>query len=178
MQLHEFFSQEEMELLRTRAERVAAPLQEEDRAGHVTALVVIMRGEMYALPIDSITVVYQDVVVIPVPCVPNFVAGIANVRGHLVSVLDLAVLLGLERGEDTEETGLVVAQAGETTIGFRVEAVGEVIELQISQMNSVPANMNVSHVECIQGIFPDGTALLNMTAILEDPRIIVDETTN
>jgi hypothetical protein len=38
--------------------------------------------------------------------------------------------------------------------------------------------MNVTHVECLQGIFPDGTALLNMSAILEDPRIVVDETTS
>lgn len=175
MQLQELFSPEQLELLRMRAERVAAPLQEEEKTGQVTALTVMIAGENYALPIDSITVVYQNVAIVPVPCVPPFVAGIANVRGHLVSVLDLAALLGLESG-GTTEAALVVAQAGDANIGFRIEAVGEVIELPMSQLNPVPSNMNLAYAEYIQGICHDGTALLNMNVLLNDPHIVVDDT--
>ena len=178
MPLHEMFSPEEMELLQLRAQRVAAPLQEKDKAGHLTALVAIMRGEKYALPIDAITVVYQNVDIIPVPCVPDFVAGIANVRGHLVSVLDLAAFLGLDSYDHTGGATLVVARAGDASIGFVVEAIGEVIELPMSQINFVSANMNLDQADSIQGIFPDGSVLLNMKAVLEDPRLVIDESIN
>ncbi|WP_119070695.1 chemotaxis protein CheW [Aggregatilinea lenta] len=175
MQLETLFSEEELALLRLRAERVAAPLQEEDRAGTLTALVVVLQGEKYALRIDAITVVYQHVAIVPIPCVPEFVAGIANVRGHLISVLDLAALLGLRRGEDAAEAALVVAETEDARIGFRVETIGEVVELAVSQLNPVPIDMNLAQSTYLQGLFPDGTALLNMQVILGDPRLIVDD---
>lgn len=177
MKLDELFTQEELEILQMRAARVAAPLQEEDRTGHITALIVVIHHETYALPIESIKAVYQSINIVPVPCVPNIVAGIANVRGHLISVLDLAAVLGLESG-NASECGLVIADAGDSSIGFRVPTIGEVVDLPMSQMNPIPANMNVGQAEYLQGIFPDGTALLNLQAVLEDPRLVVDDSNN
>lgn len=178
MALHELFSESELTLLRQRAERVAAPLRDERSSDRLTALIVHMHGEKYALPIDLITVVYHDVVIIPVPCVPNYVAGMANVRGYLVSVLDLAAVMGVESGGNNAEAALVVAAASDANIGFRVEMVGEVVDLARSQMNAVPPNMNLAQMDYLQGIFPDGTALLNLKALLEDKRLIVDDTSN
>ncbi len=177
MSLQDLFSEKELALLRQRAERVAAPLRDERSRDRLTALIVMMHGEKYALPIDLITVVYRDVVVIPVPCVPNFVAGMANVRGHLVSVLDLAAVLGVEGANNDAESALVVAAAADANIGLRVEVVGEVVDLAISQMNPVPPNMNLAQAEYLQGIFPDGTALLNLKAVLDDKRLVVDDAT-
>lgn len=177
MSLHELFSEEDLALLRQRAERVAAPLRDEHSSDRMTALIVIMRGEKYALPINLITLVYSDVVIISVPCVPEFVAGIANVRGHLVSVLELSAILGVERTENSSENALVVAEAGDASIGFRAQAVGEVVELPLNEMNPVPANMNLAHPEYLRGIFSDGVALLDLKSILEDERLKVDEAT-
>lgn len=176
MLLHELFSEEEFAILQQRAKRVAAPIQEERRSDSISALRVSICGEQYALPINSITLVYRDIAIVPVPCVPNFVAGIANVRGHLITVLDLASLLGLE-SDDAPVADLVMAKASDAVTGFRVETIGEVVELAADQINSVTTNMNLAHAAYLQGILPDGTALLNIEAILEDPRLIVDETT-
>jgi purine-binding chemotaxis protein CheW len=167
-----------MELLRARAERVAAPLQDGHQLGRITALVAMLQREKYALPIDAITAVYQDVTVVPVPCVPEFVAGIANVRGRLISVLDLAAILGLESSGHNAQAALVLAEAGDTSVGFRIETVGEVVELQMNEINPVPANMNYEQAGYLVGLFPDGTAVLNMQAILDDPHLVVDESTD
>ena len=177
MQLQELFSQEEMALLQARAERVATPLQPKDKEGDINVLLVIMQGETYGLLLEAITAVYQDVTIIPIPCAPNFVAGIANVRGHLVSILDLAMLLGLEGSSNTSGAGLIVAEFEDAHIGFRVEVIGEVVELSTAGMNPVPANMNLAHPQYLRGIFPDGTALLDMKSVLNDPRLAVDEPT-
>ncbi len=108
----------------------------------ITALVAIIQHEHYALPIAEITAVYQDVVIVPVPCAPDFVAGIANLRGHVLSVVDLGVLLGLPSRNDTAGAALVVAEADDASIGFRVEAVGEIVELALSSMNPITTTMN------------------------------------
>lgn len=174
MNLNERFSKEEIDILHMRAERIAIPVQDEDRDGRVTALIIALEGEKYALPIDAITVVFRDIVVIPVPCVPQFVAGIANVRGHLVSVIDLAALMGLPTHSD-DSCALVVAESGDIRVGFRIESIGDVVELTMNQMGPVPSNINFASMECLVGIFPDGITLLDVKAILNDPRMVVDE---
>jgi purine-binding chemotaxis protein CheW len=175
MQLQELFSTEEMEILRLRADRIAAPLQEEDKTGHIAALIALMRGETYALPIDAITVTLRSFAIVPIPCVPKFVAGVANVRGHLVSVLDLAALLGLQSTDGTVDGVLVVVQADEINIGFHVEAIGDVIELSANDMTPVSPTINLTHPEYLDGIFPGGVGLLNIEAILRDPGLVIDE---
>lgn len=176
MQFHEMFSEDELEILRLRAERIAAPLQEENKTGRISALVARMHGETYVLPIDAITMVIRNVALFPIPCVPKFVAGIANVRGHLVTVLDLAVLLGLESKDETSSSVLVVVEADDISIGFHVESIGEVIELSMSDLNPMSPAIHLAHPEYLQGIFPDGTGLLNLPAILQDSRLEIDET--
>ncbi len=174
MNIQDLFSGEELRLLQLRAERVATPIAEEDKAGSIAVLTTTIGKEHYALPIDTITAVYDDVLIIPVPGVPGFVAGIANVRGHIVSVLNLGSVLGL-KSEGKATSAMFVSETEAGSIGLCVESIGEVVELPTSQMNATPTNMNLDHPEYFQGIFLDGTALLNVNAILADPRLMVDD---
>ncbi len=174
MHRDEMLTQDELQILQTGSERTAAQRYEDDNVGVVTALVASIQHEHYALPITEITAVYQDVVIVPVPCAPEFAAGIANVRGHLLSVVDLGMLLGLPSRE-TAGAALVVAEAGDVSIGFRVEAIDEIVELEMSRMNPITPTMNLGQGQYLRGIFPDGIALLDVSAILDDPRLADDE---
>lgn len=174
MHLKEVFSPEELRLLQQRAERIAVPITEDDSSGRVAVLTVIIRQERYAFPIAGVRAVYKEVLTIPVPGVPAFVAGIANIRGHIVSVLDLGALMGLGGLESESGAMLVVDNAG-GSIGMHVEAIGEVVELPMSQLNPIPSSMSLEHQEYFQGVFHDGTALLDVRKLLADPRIQVDQ---
>ncbi len=155
--------------------QVEATAPEGDEGEAITVLVAVIQHERYALPITEITAVYQNVVIVPVPCAPEFVAGVANVRGHILSVLDLGVLLGLPKGDDTAGVALIVVAADEASIGFRVEAIDEIAELTLSRLNPITPTMNLGQAQVLRGIFPDGTALLDVNAILADPRLAGDE---
>ncbi len=168
-------TQEATQILQTRAERTASQPHKSAGAEVITALVAVIQHEQYALPITEITAVYQNVVIVPVPCAPAFVAGITNVRGHVLSVVDLGTLLGLPTREDAAGAALVVVDAGDASIGFRVEAVGEIVELALSSMNPITATMNLNQAQYLRGIFADGIALLDVRAILDDPRLADDE---
>ena len=93
MSIFEHFSEEEREILRIRAERAANAVRESAQEAVFSALEVTIQSQSYALPIEVLTTVYENVAVVPVPCVPSFVAGIANIRGRILPVFDLAVLL-------------------------------------------------------------------------------------
>ncbi len=178
MSMYERFSERELRILKTRAERVADELHDQQEAEELTALLVTMSGERYALPIASITVVYEGMRIEPIPCTPPFVAGIANVRGHILPVIDLAVLLGLRRRPVSGPVSLIVVGNDEMSVALYVEEIGEVAALPLDRLAAVPASFSIEHVTHLQGVLPDGTVLLDVSAILRDPALIVNEQVN
>lgn len=171
MPLHEHFTSEEIRVLQARAERVAAPLQPPAPMGRIVALIVRACGEPYALPIAAISSVVEQPVIVPVPCTPPHIAGIANVRGHIVTVLCLAAVLGLQAEARPAQQALVVAQAGEVSIGLRVDAIGDLAEFQRSALNPALGEAG----GCLEGVFAEGVGLLSLQAIIEDSRLLVSD---
>src|SRR5882724_2626146 len=94
MSIYEHFSQQELEILWARAERAAYAAQKSDAETLITALQITPGGESYALPVELLHGVYEGIEVMAVPCTPPFIAGVANVRGRILPVLDLATVLG------------------------------------------------------------------------------------
>jgi purine-binding chemotaxis protein CheW len=178
MSIYSQFSEQELAILRARAERLASTSGREAEGEMVTALAVQISGETYALNIEALTAVYDDVAIVPVPGVPSFVAGIANVRGHILPVLDLAVLLGIASESKDKSGNLVVASTSELTVAFQVETIGEVSSFLRGDISSLPPSFTAGQNVYLQGVLPNGTALLDMETILNDPALIVDEAVN
>ncbi len=182
MSIYEHFSEEELVLLRARAQRIGdAPRDEEQDDVLLTVLVVTVQGETYAFPIDSITAVYENIPITPIPCVPPFVAGVSNIRGHIIPVLNLATLLGVSDGsmfsEDALEENAFVVAANETmTVAFFVEVIGEVTYLLTKRLTPVPATLDIPNTNYLQGTLPEGTVLLDIETILSDPALVIEET--
>ncbi len=65
-------------------------------------------GNRFALPIENVLEVLRPLPVTPVPGVPDWLCGVANIRGDIVTVADLAPLLGLE--DDGQRNGLVIVR--------------------------------------------------------------------
>jgi purine-binding chemotaxis protein CheW len=170
MSFYDHFSDDDRDVLRARAERIASTQNAANQGDTLSALLIRVGGESYALPLYALTAVYQEHPVVPVPCVPPFIAGIANIRGQILPVLDLATLLGVPN--EAEKRALVVASNAEISIGLCAEVVGEVTALPAHTLQPVPTVLNRAYVESIAA---DGTALLNVDAILNDPSLMVDE---
>jgi purine-binding chemotaxis protein CheW len=84
-------------------------------------------SEAYAIPVTQVSGVSELGQVTPVPGSPPGVLGVRNLRGHLVPVIDLAVMLGVSR---VDAPGyLLVAQAQEEQAGLAIDAVSGVSEL-------------------------------------------------
>ena len=170
MSFYDHFSEDEIAILRARAERIASTQQTKE-SDAFSALVVRVGGEAYALPMDSLTAVYEGYTIVPLPCVPPFVAGMVNVRGQILPVMDLAVLLGIP--SEAAKRSLLIVSNAEFSLGLCVQTVGDVISVLVSTLQPVPAALNQVY---LRNVLPDGTALLDLDAILNDPSLIVDET--
>jgi purine-binding chemotaxis protein CheW len=86
-----------------------------------------LAGEQYALAVDHVTEVVLLDALTPVPGAPPSVLGLCNLRGEVVSVVDLAAVLGLP-GEH-HPTRLVVTAVSGTRAGLAIDEVMDVAPL-------------------------------------------------
>jgi purine-binding chemotaxis protein CheW len=171
MSILDRFSEKEQSILKSRAERIAQTVDDIRNVDLIHALTVMIQGEVYALPVDSLVNVYEDANIVPVPCTPSYVSGIANVRGRIVPVFDLADLLNLSADINHEKATLIVATDELVTLAFCVNQVGDILTIASREFGLVHGS---NRDEYIQGVLSDGTALVHIKAILSDPRLIVN----
>jgi purine-binding chemotaxis protein CheW len=83
------------QVLKRRAEQLAKLPLSADTGDEVEVLVCSLGGERYAVETRHLRAVQWASGITPVPCTPGFVVGIVSVRGEIVTLLDLASMIGL-----------------------------------------------------------------------------------
>ncbi|HET6352398.1 MAG TPA: chemotaxis protein CheW [Coriobacteriia bacterium] len=119
------------EILRRRAESLAAPVDEHALADLTSVLLFRVGRDWFGVSVADIREIFQDYAVTPLPCVPSHVRGVVNVRGEIISVLDPAVMMGLSIGrvEITPDTPAIVLASGEIVAAIAVNEIGDIAEV-------------------------------------------------
>ena len=169
------FTEKERAVLQARADRAARQLLTGKEDSTLTTLSVAVSSESYGLPIATVIAVYEQMLVVPVPCTPSFVAGIANIRGHILPVMDLGILLGAPTRETGLIASLVVISDGDLSIALRVDEIGAVQALATNSLAPLASNLDLAHTSYLKGMLPDGSILLDVNAILSDPVLVVND---
>jgi purine-binding chemotaxis protein CheW len=158
-------------VLRTRARHLAAapaagPTREEREV-----LLCRVGAEQYAVPLEALRRLQPAAGLTPLPCTPAFVAGLLNVRGELVTVLDLGVALDLRAASailPTSQVLLVDAPRGQ--VGLLVD---EVLSTESLSRQGLAAGL--SGQDFAAGVAAARTVLLTVERLLTDARFEVDE---
>ncbi|HHL39735.1 MAG TPA: chemotaxis protein CheW [Deltaproteobacteria bacterium] len=88
-----------------------------------------------------------------VPRSPDFVEGVINLRGKVIPVVDLRKRFGLSVGdESSNETRIIVVEVGNKTVGFKVDAVSEVLRLPAETVEPPPSLVAGIGSEYIYGV--------------------------
>lgn len=80
-------------------------------------------GQLFAAPIMLVQEVLRAVPATKLPAAPPFLAGVTNLRGRVTPLVDLAVLLGVEREEQAQDNFLIVCRIEDMQIGLLVRAI-------------------------------------------------------
>ena len=120
-----------------------APPSRRSRSAANKYLTLVLAHEHYGMPILKVQEIIGLQDITPVPRMPHEVRGVLNLRGRVIPVLDLRNRFGLERGEDTKRTCIIVVQvaaaAGPVTMGVVVDQVSEVQDIPPEQIEPAPA---------------------------------------
>ena len=94
-------------------------------------------GELYALELGSCIVVLAAQGLTGVPCTPPHIAGVLNVRGELLTVIDMAAALGLTANPSTpaESARVVLVEAPRARVGLLVEEVLDIRQLSLERLD-------------------------------------------
>lgn len=83
------------EILLRRAQSLALEAEDEQAVDSMGVLLFRLGDEWYAVKVDDVREIYQEYSITPMPCVPEYILGVVSIRGEIVSVTDLAKMMGL-----------------------------------------------------------------------------------
>jgi purine-binding chemotaxis protein CheW len=111
-----------------------------------------LENEIYGINVMQVQEVLRYSEIAPVPGAPNYVLGIINLRGNVVTVIDTRSRFGLETCEVTDNTRVVVIESEKQVIGILVDSVAEVVYLKASEIDDAPNVGNEESAQFIQGV--------------------------
>lgn len=96
---------------------------------------------LLGLDLRHVHEVNRPVKTTPVPHAPRQVRGVVNLRGDVVTVLDLRSVLGMPEIAETRDTRCVIVATGGERTGLLVDRVADVLTLTGDQVEAPPANI-------------------------------------
>ena len=122
-------------------------------AGRSDFVTVRVGGQLLGLPVLAVHDVMNAQKITPVPAAPSFVAGVLNLRGRIVTAIDLRNRLGLPgRAEGEKSMSVVVEHRGEP-YSLLIDSVGEVLSLENEQLEKNPVTLSPRWREISVGIY-------------------------
>ncbi len=120
-----------------------------------------LADEKYGIPLSTVKEVIGMVDITPVPHVPNFFKGLINLRGKIISIIDLRIKLGLPKTDMVpKKTTIVITEIDDLTLGAIVDDVQEVVGFEKDQVeNSIDVQSKVSR-EFVTGVAKTNTKKL------------------
>jgi purine-binding chemotaxis protein CheW len=173
-----------------RAERLARVSTESDKDEQVQLVMLRLGREVYGVDVQYVFDIRLLEALTHVPRVPDWMAGVVNLRGRIFSVVDLARFLGLAHQEATMSKGhalsedqpvryLVVVETPDMELAFLADEVLPMEEISLGQIQEVTTTVGGIRPDYVRGVAgrKSGNSLvvLDLPALLADKQLIVHE---
>ncbi len=106
-----------------------------------------------------------------VPQASDYVEGILNLRGRIVTIVDLGTKLGLASVNKTQTNRNIIVNSEDEHIGLLVDAISDVVTTRREDIELAPANIDGVNGKCLQGVLKTENQLigiLDLDEVLRD----------
>jgi len=168
--------EETQRILKARAQALALePVQAEAANERLEVVEFLLAYERYAVESRYVREVYPLESLTPLPCTPVFVLGIVNLRGEILSVIDIKKFFDLPEQGLTDLNKLVVLRSENMLFGILADAISEVRRIPITGIQPSLPTLTGIREAYLRGVTPDRTIILDAEKLLSDANIIVQE---
>ncbi len=119
------------------------------------------------------TMLVQEIIKVPditkVYLAPEDITGIINLRGKIVTIIDLAIKLELPTEVEMANRRIIIVESQDEPFGLVVDKINDVIHIDGDELDSAPSNVRVAQSRFISGVFRDNEqliAILNLDEII------------
>ncbi|GGA41634.1 chemotaxis protein CheW [Dyella nitratireducens] len=168
--------EESRKILAFRAQALAAgKLADEAVEATIEVVEFNLAYERYAIESRYVREVYPLENLTPVPCTPSHVLGVVNLRGEIISVIDIRVFFDLPKTGLPDLNKVMVLESEHMSFGVLVDAVASVYKIRIADIQSALPAMTQIREAYLKGLTADCMAILDGGKLLSDAGIVVNE---
>lgn len=163
-------------ILEARARALAQPRsREEDARPRLDVLQFLLAGERYGVALEFIREVLPLKDFSPIPCTPAFVVGMMNVRGQILTLLNLCPLLDLPKHAISNLNQVVVLRGDDIEFGVLADAILGMRSVEIAALQETLPGYSGVRAELLRGVTPDRLIILDARKVLTHPGMIVKD---
>ena len=163
------------DILAQRARQLAEPPAEELEMLQVEVVSFILAYETYAVETAYVREVYPLKDLTPLPCTPPYIAGIVNVRGQVMSVVDMKQLFELPVVGLTDHNKVVILSDGNMEFGILTDAILGVQHIPLSDIQPDLPTLSGSREAFLKGVTSERMVVLDGAKLLNSERMVVHE---
>lgn len=125
----------------------------------------IMNGH-YAIPVLEVQEVVKPQKVTPVPLGPDYVDGLINLRGQIVTAINLRAMFGLPRNTEREEEYMnIIVRWGDGLYALVVDEIMDVMDVENTTFEETPDMIDENIKKYIRGVFKLEENLLTLLSL-------------
>jgi purine-binding chemotaxis protein CheW len=168
----------EREVLLERARSLANNLEEQSVTQHIPLAIVGLGGEYFGVDLATVREFTDLQRITPVPCCPSSIVGDMNLRGDILTVVDIRQALQMPVAEAVPTAKVIVMPLGDALVGVLVDEVFDVFDLDPAALTAVPSAIKSSNDTYLKGTvscYGKMLAILDLQKILTTGGLTVDE---
>jgi len=164
--------------LKSRARLLAREVQTADPNQEFLEIVAFrLASETYGIESAYVREAYPLKNLTPLPGVAPYVLGIVNVRGQILSVIDLKIFFDLPAKGLGQLNKLLILQDEQMGFGILADDILGAYSIPLDAIQAAPPTVSGIGAEYLRGITAERVILLDAEKILKDEKIIVDQPT-
>lgn len=168
-------AQETARILAARAQAMATPSLVEADSETIEVIEFLLSGERYGMAFTYVREVLPLLDLTRLPCTPAFVLGIVNLRGEIVSVVDLRKFFDLPENGLGDLNKIIVLHSAAMTFGILADSVAGVRTVPWSELQPALPTLTGVREQYLLGVTGDPMVILDAAKLLADPRIVIEE---
>jgi purine-binding chemotaxis protein CheW len=108
--------------------------------------------EFYGVPITTVQEIVRVPEITAVPDAPSYIEGVINLRGKIVSIIDLRKRFGEKEIVNHRRNRILVAESHGRLVGLIVDSATDVFKLPADQVESPPDLFREGGLNCVNGV--------------------------
>ena len=165
--------EEKARVLKERARALAKETVRVDEDKYLEVVEFMLAHERYALELEHIREVYPLTDLTPLPGAPDFVLGIINVRGQILSIIDIKKFFGLPEKGLTDLNQVIILESEEMEFGVLADEILGTSSIPASAIQTSLPTLTGIREEYLKGVTGDRVVVLDGEKILSDEKMVL-----